>query len=161
MKDFFGIHSPSRVFSEIGKLLIDGFIQGINGESSEVENTMHQLSTLVTETMNALFSNIDDISEPTIRPVLDASEVANGIGDMFKLFSKVSSSKLFGDWTIAHESMASADSAKENQNGSGSKYLTAGSTYSFVQNNYSPKALSKSEIYRQTRNQFSMLKGGS
>lgn len=161
VKDFFGIHSPSRVFSEIGKLLIDGFIQGINGESSEVENTMHQLSTLVIETMNTLFSNIDDISEPTIRPVLDASEVANGIGDMFKLFSKVSSSKLFGDWTIAHESMASADSAKENQNGSGSKYLTAGSTYSFVQNNYSPKALSKSEIYRQTRNQFSMLKGGS
>ena len=29
---------------------------------------------------------------------------------------------------------------------------------SFTQNNYSPKALSRSEIYRDTSNQFSMLK---
>ena len=28
-----------------------------------------------------------------------------------------------------------------------------------VQNNYSPKALSRAEIYRQTRNQFSAMKG--
>jgi hypothetical protein len=30
---------------------------------------------------------------------------------------------------------------------------------SFVQNNYSPKALSRLEIYRQTRNQIHQLKG--
>ena len=30
-----------------------------------------------------------------------------------------------------------------------------GSTYNFTQNNYSPKSLSRSEIYRQTKNQFS------
>ena len=29
----------------------------------------------------------------------------------------------------------------------------------FVQNNYSPKALSRFDIYRQTKNQLSMLKG--
>ena len=32
-------------------------------------------------------------------------------------------------------------------------------TYTFTQNNYSPKSLSSLEIYRQTKNQFAMLKG--
>ena len=35
----------------------------------------------------------------------------------------------------------------------------AGNTYTFTQNNYSPKALSRLDIYRQTKNQFSALKG--
>ena len=35
----------------------------------------------------------------------------------------------------------------------------AGNIYTFTQNNYSPKALSRLDIYRQTKNQFSALKG--
>ena len=44
----------------------------------------------------------------------------------------------------------------KNQNGSenGEK---VGATYNFTQNNYSPKSLSRSEIYRQTKNQFSQF----
>ena len=34
-----------------------------------------------------------------------------------------------------------------------------GNSYQFVQNNYSPKALSRLDIYRQTKNQFSAMKG--
>ena len=33
--------------------------------------------------------------------------------------------------------------------------------YSFVQNNYSPKALSRLDIYRQTKNLTAMLKGAA
>ena len=33
------------------------------------------------------------------------------------------------------------------------------SSYNFVQNNYSPKSLSRLEIYRQTKNQIAMLQG--
>ena len=32
-----------------------------------------------------------------------------------------------------------------------------GNSYNFTQNNYSPKALSRTEIYRQTKNQFSAM----
>ena len=32
-----------------------------------------------------------------------------------------------------------------------------GNTYQFTQNNYSPKALSRIEIYRQTKNQLSAI----
>ena len=35
----------------------------------------------------------------------------------------------------------------------------SGNTYSFTQNNYSPKALSKADIYRATKNQFAQIKG--
>lgn len=45
----------------------------------------------------------------------------------------------------------------EIQNGDGTP--SVGNSYSFVQNNYSPKALSRIDIYRQTKNQFSALKG--
>lgn len=42
------------------------------------------------------------------------------------------------------------------QNGESSP---TGNTYQFTQNNYSPKALSRIDIYRQTKNQFSAMKG--
>ena len=32
-----------------------------------------------------------------------------------------------------------------------------GASFNFTQNNYSPKALSRVEIYRQTKNQFSAM----
>ena len=41
----------------------------------------------------------------------------------------------------------------------GDSVPVAGNNYTFTQNNYSPKALSRIEIYRQTKNQFSALKG--
>ena len=34
--------------------------------------------------------------------------------------------------------------------------LATNKNYSFVQNNYSPKALSRLDLYRQTRNQFAL-----
>ena len=33
-----------------------------------------------------------------------------------------------------------------------------GTNLSFVQNNYSPKSLSRAEVYRQTKNQISTMK---
>ena len=40
----------------------------------------------------------------------------------------------------------------------GENLATGGASYSFVQNNYSPKALSRVDIYRQTKNQFTAMK---
>ena len=49
----------------------------------------------------------------------------------------------------------SKESTTQNQNGNGG----SGNTYTFTQNNYSPKALSRTDIYRQTQNQFAVMKG--
>ena len=44
------------------------------------------------------------------------------------------------------------------QNGYGT---SNGNVYQFTQNNYSPKALSRIDIYRQTRNQFASIERAS
>jgi hypothetical protein len=40
-----------------------------------------------------------------------------------------------------------------------SKQVTVNNNYNMEQNNYSPRALSNIDIYRQTKNQMSALKG--
>ena len=160
-KNFFGIHSPSKVFAGLRGQLIDGLVVGLDKSTPEAVKSIDAFGAVVDEHMSSLMTHIDDIAEPTIRPVLDTSNVANGMRSMSSLFSRNSSVKLSGNASVARDAIASADASKETQNGVNSATSTSssGSTYSFVQNNYSPKALSKSEIYRQTRNQFSMLKG--
>lgn len=160
-KNFFGIHSPSKVFAGLSGQLIDGLVVGLDKSTPEAVKSIDTFGAVVDEQMTNLMTHIDDIAEPTIRPVLDTSNVANGMRSMSSLFSRNSSVKLSGDASVARDAIASADASRETQNGVNSvtSTVSTGSTYSFVQNNYSPKALSKSEIYRQTRNQFSMLKG--
>ena len=53
--------------------------------------------------------------------------------------------------------IAKQQSANEIQNGVNS--TTGGSTFQFTQINNSPKALSTIDIYRQTHNQFEVMKG--
>lgn len=53
MKDAFGIHSPSRVFAEIGKYLDEGLANGIGDNVSAVENAMDSLAGDMTASVNA------------------------------------------------------------------------------------------------------------
>ena len=48
--------------------------------------------------------------------------------------------------------------AADNNSNQSAEHQNEGQTVTFVQNNYSPKALSREEIYRQTRNQFAMAR---
>ena len=89
-------------------------------------------------------------AQPTIRPVLDLSEVRSGAHMLSALLSRKQA------MTISTE--MNRQSAGTIQNGKTAAPAT-GNSYSLVQNNYSPKALSRIDIYRQTKNQFSALKG--
>ena len=86
------INSPSKVFREIGMGIPEGFIQGIeklsgsvdksvysmaDGAISSVGNTISKLATLIE-------SDVD--SQPTIRPVLDLSDVRSGAATIGSLF---------------------------------------------------------------------------
>lgn len=160
-KNFFGIHSPSRVFAGLGGQLIDGLVVGIDRSTPEATKTIGTFGAVIDQQMSALIADIDDVAEPTIRPVLDASNVTSGVRNMSNLLSRDSSVRLSGNVSEARKTISYADQSRANQNGTNTTSTagTSGPSYSFTQNNYSPKALSKSEIYRQTRNQFSMLKG--
>ena len=81
---------------------------------------------------------------PTIRPVLDLSNIESGTRRLNTIFS---------------QTQALRASASFSQNGMTETDTTTagGNVYQFTQNNYSPKALSRIEIYRQTKNQFSAM----
>lgn len=87
--------------------------------------------------------------QPTIRPVLDLSNVSKGVGKLTALTSKTQAMKI----------SAGMDRENSGTNQNGNEKSSIANNYNFTQNNYSPKSLSRIDIYRQTKNQFAALKG--
>lgn len=83
--DFFGIHSPSRVMAGIGEYLSLGLAQGITDETGSVVQGVHDVSDTALSTMMDLAQRVGDIAsddfeyEPSIQPVVDMSDVQNGV----------------------------------------------------------------------------------
>jgi phage-related protein len=153
-KSILGINSPSREFAEIGRYTDEGFANGLLGYASKVTDASTNVGKSAINSMSDILSKLSDTLEfdmdstPTIRPVLDLTNVKSGAKQINTLFSRTQAMKA--------DVEMQQDSISENQNGN-SGATTA--TYQFTQNNYSPKALSRSEIYRQTKRQFSAMKG--
>lgn len=91
-KEALDIHSPSKVFEEIGAYAIAGFIKGLMGgeetsleaASSITDYAMTIISTAVSRIQEAA-ANTDMTIQPRIAPVLDMSNLQNGslsIGDI-------------------------------------------------------------------------------
>lgn len=83
--DFFGIHSPSRVMAGIGEYLSLGLAQGIADETDSVVQGVQDVSNTALSTMMDLAQRVGDIAsddfeyEPSIQPVVDMSDVQNGV----------------------------------------------------------------------------------
>ncbi len=147
-------HSPSRVGYGIGGYFGLGFVNAIRDYVSKAYMVSKDMATSAKKGLNSVASKIADYingnidTQPTIRPVLDLSNVASGTNSLNAMLSRTKAMSISSD--MANHSRG------ELQNG---EMTSTGNTYTFTQNNYSPKALSRLEIYRQTRNQFSMMKG--
>ena len=78
------INSPSKVFIEIGKFTGEGFVVGMDRTAGAVANSAASLADSaisnvrdsISKIANAVNANID--TQPTIRPVLDLTNVQNG-----------------------------------------------------------------------------------
>ena len=149
------IHSPSRVFANMGRYAVMGLAQGLI-ENSKLSNTA--ASEVASSAVDSLRNTISHISEtldadmdtqPTIRPVLDLSNVKTGVA---RLNTMISTSQAMGI-----SASMSGDRTDTSQNGS--RNGNSGNTYQYTQYNYSPKALSRTEIYRQTRSLLATKKG--
>lgn len=146
-------HSPSRVGYHIGDFFGLGFVNAIgtygvkayNASADMAKSAKTGLQDAISKVVDMMDENID--YQPTIRPVLDLSEVESKSHKLNTLFSRTQAITLGGS--------INASKAHENQNGDSG--LNGGNSYKFIQNNYSPKALSRTEIYRQTKNQFSAM----
>ena len=83
--DFFGIHSPSRVMAGIGECLSLDLAQGITDETGSVVQGVQDVSDTALSTMMNLAQRVGDIAsddfeyEPSIQPVVDMSDIQNGV----------------------------------------------------------------------------------
>lgn len=150
------INSPSKVGQRIGGFFGMGFVNSIIDYADKSYEAGAEMAAAAKNGLSNAISKVRDFVEgnmdmqPTIRPVLDLSEVRSGAHMLSALLSRSQA------MTISTE--MNRQTASEIQNGE-TATPAAGNSYSFVQNNYSPKSLSRIDIYRQTKNQFSALKG--
>ena len=83
VKDTLEINSPSRVFRELGSYTGIGFVEGLASYSDKsytaganvAESAKTGLATTIQAVANLVESGID--TEPTIRPVLDLTDISN------------------------------------------------------------------------------------
>jgi len=157
LKKVLGINSPSKEFAEIGRYADEGLIVGLKNYAGQVVNTAKDVGRNALTAMSDAISGVSDLIQngddwtPTIRPVIDLSNIESGAKSINAMFSRNQALQISGRMT------SSAIAAYEGNGVNGGS--TQGTTYQFTQNNYSPKALSRADIYRQTKNQFSALKG--
>ena len=95
--------------------------------------------------------------EPSIKPVLDLTSVEEGMSDLNDLFLNNPNRKF--DIFNPNIDAISREMNTYSKTAPNTNPETKTSIFNFEQNNYSPKALSRIDIYRQTKNQFSMMKG--
>jgi phage-related protein len=94
IKNFLGIHSPSRVFAEIGMFSALGMANGLRDFGGTVVKEAKNVGINAVDTMGNAISNISDVvnsnmdTNPTIRPVLDLSDVQNGSKRLSSLMDK-------------------------------------------------------------------------
>ena len=92
-KNLLGIHSPSRKFAEVGMQSDEGIIVGLKKYASKVATTAKGVGSGALDAMSSAISGISDIfgadfdDQPTIRPVLDLSDVRSGANRIGSLLS--------------------------------------------------------------------------
>lgn len=158
--DIFISDSPSKVFTDIGASLPQGLVVGVKKFAGRVRHAVENLGEDAISSMKNALSRVRDVVDidldlaPRIRPVIDLTDVRSGGREIDKLFRRrrinilpaVAASAITAGNMVRHGPI-------------GERVREPGVTYSFTQNNTSPKALSRLDIYRQTRNQLLTLKG--
>ena len=146
-------HSPSRVGYHIGDFFGLGFVNAIgtyavkayNASADMAKSAKTGLGNAIAKVKDMIDNGVD--TQPMIRPILDLSDIEEKSHRLNTLFSRSQA------LTVSTGIAASRGQNLQNEDTS----PNAGNSYNFTQNNYSPKALSRTEIYRQTKNQFSAM----
>lgn len=155
MKGLLGINSPSKVAAEIGKNITEGLAIGLSKSGpalSESSNLSAQIMNAVIQTTSKLGADIAKITySPKIKPTMDLAELNKGM-------DKLQALERFKDFhmrtrTLVADPMAQAQSENDNPEGLQKAWAPV-----FNQYNYSPRALSVSDVYRNTRSQIALAK---
>ena len=125
VKEFFGIKSPSRLAAEAGMYIDEGFAVGLKKYASVVskaavgvgKSTMDALNNTISGISKVIDSDID--SQPTIRPVLDLSDVKAGAGNIASILGTGTSVGVLANVGAISSSM------ENNQNGGTGEVVSA------------------------------------
>lgn len=162
-KNLLGINSPSKEFHKIGMWSDEGFADGLADGSGMVEKSAMNVGGKAMKALRKALSGVGDgvrgdmDLNPVIRPVLDLSEVKKSsarIGDWFSV-RKISVDDAYYN---ARRLDAFYQNSRDDSQTEGEMFANH-TEVTFIQNNHSPKELSNAEIYRQTNNQLSVMKG--
>ena len=86
-------HSPSKVGYEIGDFFGIGFVDGIGNQVTKAQYAGGNIANAAKEGLSNAINKVQDIisngidTQPTIRPVLDLSDVESGAGTISGLFN--------------------------------------------------------------------------
>jgi hypothetical protein len=137
------IKSPSRLFKSFGMYAMEGLALGLSQYSTLAEAAASETADNTAKTLNGITNSVldwDTDFNPVITPTLNLDNVTRGVREINDMFKETTLD------TVVEDPV---------QNGG----TTPQPSTTFIQNNYSPKHLASIDIYRQTRNQLSSLKG--
>lgn len=161
--DFFGINSPSKKMIWASKQMALGLAVGLDDYSYLAANAAEGVGKDVIGSMSKTLSGLSKVLgsdlidfQPTIAPVLDLTAVKKDAADISRILALPPL-----DVSGTYGKAKTAGSTYEENRSVGEELVPVGggNTYNYTQNNNSPKALSEAEIYRQTKNLISRVKG--
>lgn len=157
------VHSPSRETQWSAMQFVNGIVVGIRDNQ---KYAIYAIEDLAGNTLDTLNHVLDSDQDGAIRPVLDMSEIVaqmdtfgsdsewkpviTPVLDMSGVEPGLRNLNAIAGYRSLQSVKTAAPSDKE---------YDTDSMVTFNQYNYSPKALTRLEIYRQTKNQLSMMKG--
>lgn len=151
-------NSPSKEAYKLGVYFDMGLINAVVAGYDEVESVAYSLGTRACDGLN---EGIQNGVEGGITPVIDMSDVMDALDNFDSTYRPTIKPRLdMSDVDPALSNMNAVASYMGNRGVEKSQETepTTPASFNFTQNNYSPKALSRIDIYRQTRNQFSTVK---
>lgn len=158
-----GIASPSKEFFKVGAWSTEGMANGLEKTGIAVTRAAEGVATNSLNALRTTMARIGDFVtadmdvSPTITPVLDLSNIRKESGIINDLLKP---EHITPETSYRNARNISAEIKAAQQFNDSDDDRPAGTNLTFVQNNTSPKALSNAEIYRQTKNQMSIVKGG-
>lgn len=152
--------SPCKTTIQSGKFFDEGLIIGINLLGAQVQAAGYNIGMRAVMAVN---DGIQNGNADGIVPVLDMSDVYSTMSDFDDTYRPVIKPTLdmsgMDPAFMNMQAVVSHKSSGVNPVDAAVSETVSPTSFNFTQNNYSPKALSRAEIYRQTKNQFSTVKG--
>ena len=156
IKNYFGIHSPSRLMKELGGYVGEGLAIGIENTGERVSEAGDNMSKAAYDAMSAALDGVNELLEddpsfkPEIKPILDLTEMQKQAKGINNFLPAIGVTAQAANAARPPAPVAVDNSDKNSQNGV--------TNITFNQTNNSPEALDAATIYRQTHTQLAMAK---